>query len=142
MASTGLSLREQEELEDPNIQRAITESMRSTLPAQENGITGAGSHFGPAKRDYYEPGNWALTTFASSREIIDHPPPTKRRRLDDEPAFLRGSKETDYLAPLLTIYHSIPLAREALLARTLKVHTYGHDASWWSGSTDENTKAL
>ncbi|KAK5064947.1 hypothetical protein LTR84_000781 [Exophiala bonariae] len=142
MASTGLSLREQEELEDPNIQRAITESMRSTLPAQENGITGAGSHFGPAKRDYYEPNNWALTTFASSREIIDHPPPTKRRRLDDEPAFLRGSKETDYLAPLLTIYHSIPLAREALLARTLKVHTYGHDASWWAGSTDENTKAL
>lgn len=142
MANTGMSLREQEELEDPNIQRAITESMRSTLPAQENGVTGAGSHFGPARRDYYEPNNWALTTFSSSREIIDHPPPTKRRRLDDEPAFLRGSKDTDYLAPLLTIYHSIPLAREALLARTLKVHTYGHDASWWSGATDENTKAL
>lgn len=142
MASTGMTLREQEELEDPNFQRAITESMRSGLPAQENGVTGAGSHFGPAKREYYEPSNWALTTFSSSREIIDHPPPTKRRRLDDEPAFLRGSKETDYLAPLLTIYHSIPLAREALLMRNLKVHTYGHDASWWSGTTDENTKAL
>jgi hypothetical protein len=142
VASNARSLREQEELEDPNIQRAITESMRSTLPAQENGVTGAGTHFGPAKREYYDPSNWALTTFSSSREIIDHPPPTKRRRLDDEPSFLRGSKETDYLAPLLTIYHSIPLAREALLMRNLKVHTYGHDASWWSGTTDENTKAL
>jgi len=83
-----------------------------------------------------------MTTISSSREIIEHPPPTKRRRLNDEPAFLRGSKETDYLAPLLTIYHSIPLAREALLLQNFKVHTYGHDPSWWSGTTDENTKAL
>lgn len=142
MASNARSLREQEELDDPNIQRAINESMRSTLPAQENGVTGAGTHFGRATREYYEPSSWAMTTFSSSREIIDHPPPTKRRRLDDEPPFLRGSKETDYLAPLLTIYHSIPLAREALMLRNFKVHTYGHDASWWSGTTDENTKAL
>ncbi|EXJ80538.1 hypothetical protein A1O1_08684 [Capronia coronata CBS 617.96] len=120
----------------------MEESLRQNLPAQENGVTGAGAHFGPAVRDYYDPSNWALTTFATSREVVDHPPPSKRRRVGDEPAFLRGSKETDYLAPLLTVYHSIPLAREALLMPSMKVHNYGYDGSWWSGSTNENTKAL
>ncbi|KIV90762.1 hypothetical protein, variant 1 [Exophiala mesophila] len=133
---------EQEDLNDPELQRAMAESMRSTLPAQENGVTAAHSKFGPARREFYEPSSWALTTISTAREIVDHPPPTKRRRMDDEPAFLRGSKETEYLAPLVTIYHSIPLAREALLMRPLKVHNYGHDASWWSGTSDENTKAL
>lgn len=113
-----------------------------TLPAQENGVTSTGTQFGPANREYYDPSSWALTTFSTSREIIDHPPPSKRRRIDDEPAFLRGSKETDYLGPLLTIYHSIPLAREALLMPGLKVHAYDHDNTWWAGTTDENTKAL
>ncbi|KAI1617610.1 hypothetical protein EDD36DRAFT_459294 [Exophiala viscosa] len=136
------TLKEEEEMNDPAIQRAMAESLGQTLPAQENGVTGAGAHFGPAKREHYDPANWALTTYSTAREIIDHPPPSKRRRIDDEPAFLRGSKETDYLAPLLTIYHSIPLAREALLMPSLKIHNYGHEASWWSGTSDENTKAL
>ncbi|KAJ9647582.1 hypothetical protein H2204_000211 [Knufia peltigerae] len=136
------TLREQEEMNDPEIQRAMAESLRQNVPAQENGITGTGAHFGPANRDYYDPSNWALTTFSTAREIIDHPPPSKRRRIDDQPAFLRGSKETDYLGPLLTIYHSIPLAREALLMPGLKIHAYGHDSSWWSGTNDENSKSL
>ncbi|KAL6240533.1 hypothetical protein RBB50_012552 [Rhinocladiella similis] len=141
-AKDAKTLREQEEMNDPEIQRAMAESLRPNVPAQENGITGTGAHFGPANRDYYDPSNWALTTFSTAREIIDHPPPSKRRRIDDQPAFLRGSKETDYLAPLLTIYHSIPLAREALLMPGLKIHAYGHDNSWWSGTNDENTKSL
>jgi hypothetical protein len=136
------TLREQEEMNDPAIQRAMAESLRQTLPAQENGVTGTAASFGPANRDFYEPSSWALTTFSTSREIIDHPPPSKRRRVDDEPVFLRGSKDSDYLGPLLTIYHSIPLAREALLMPSLRIHAYGHDSSWWSGTTDENTKAL
>lgn len=141
-ASNVKTLKEQEEMNDPALQRAMAESLRQTLPAQENGVTGTGSHFGPANREYYDPSRWTVTTFSTSREIIDHPPPTKRRRLEDQPAFLRGSKETGYLGPLLTIYHSIPLAREALLMPTLRVHAYAHDGSWWSGTTDENTKAL
>ncbi|KAK5229766.1 hypothetical protein LTR72_001298 [Exophiala xenobiotica] len=141
-ASDAKTLREEEEMNDPTIQRAMAESLRQTLPAQENGVTSTGAQFGPAQREYYEPSNWALTTFSTAREIIDHPPPSKRRRIDDEPAFLRGPKETDYLAPLLTIYHSIPLAREAMLMPSLKIHAYGHENSWWSGTTDENVKAL
>ncbi|EXJ79672.1 hypothetical protein A1O3_07952 [Capronia epimyces CBS 606.96] len=141
-ASAVKTLKEQEEMNDPALQRAMEESLRQNLPAQENGVTVADTHFGPAVRDYYDPSNWAMTTFSSSREIVDHPAPSKRRRIGDEPAFLRGSKETDYLGPLLTIYHSIPLAREALLMPSLKIHNYGYDGSWWSGSSNENTKAI
>ncbi|OAP56675.1 hypothetical protein AYL99_08787 [Fonsecaea erecta] len=141
-ASNVKSLKEQEEMNDPDLQRAMAESLGQGLPAQEDGVTGTGAHFGPAKREYYEPSSWALTTYSTSREIIEHPPPSKRRRTAGEPSFLRGSKETGYLGPLLTIYHNIPLARQALLMPALRVHAYAHDNSWWSGSTDENTKAL
>ncbi|OAG43404.1 hypothetical protein AYO21_02341 [Fonsecaea monophora] len=141
-ASNVKSLKEQEELNDPDLQRAMAESLGQGLPAQEDGVTTAGTNFGPANREYYDPSSWALTTYSTSREIIEHPPPSKRRRIGGAPAFLRGSKETGYLGSLLTIYHNIPLARQALLMPGLKVHAYAHDNSWWSGATDENTKAL
>jgi hypothetical protein len=136
------SLKEQEDA-DPGFQRMVAESIQHNNSGQENGVTQGNAHFGPAKSDYnYDSGQWAMTAYASSREVIDHPPPSKRRRVDGTPAFLRGSKETGYLAPLLTIYHNIPLAREALLMPTLNVHAYAHDSSWWSGTTDENNKAI
>jgi hypothetical protein len=34
---------------------------------------------------------------------------------------------------LLTILHSIPLAREALLLRNKPLFDYGHDPQWWNG---------
>ncbi|KAJ9612384.1 hypothetical protein H2200_003981 [Cladophialophora chaetospira] len=137
------TLKEQEEANDPDLQRAMAESLKPTFPGQENGVTQTGAHFGPAKQDYkYDTNSWALTTYSTSREIIEHPPPSKRRRTGGAPAFLRGSKETGYLGSLLTIYHNIPLAREALLMPALKVHAIVHDNSWWSGATDENNKAL
>ncbi|KIW26697.1 uncharacterized protein PV07_06509 [Cladophialophora immunda] len=141
-ASNVKSLKEQEEMNDPDLQRAMAESLGQALPAQEDGVTTTGAHFGPANREYYDPSSWALTTYSTSREIIEHPPPSKRRRTGGAPAFLRGSKDTGYLGSLLTIYHNIPLARQALLMPAMKVHAYAHDNSWWSGATDENTKAL
>ena len=142
-SSNAMTLKEQEEMNDRELQRAMAESLKQSNPAHENGVTQTGGQFGPARPGYnYEPSNWALTTYSTSREIIEHPPPSKRRRLGDAPAFLRDSKETCYLGSLLTIYHNIPLAREALLMSALKVHAYAHDNSWWSGATDENTKAL
>ena len=141
-ASNAKTLKEQEEMDDQELQRAMAESLRPSFPAQENGVTQTKGNFGPAKRPHYEPNNWALTTYSTSREIIEHPPPSKRRRIRDTPAFLRGSKDTGYLGSLLTIYQNIPLARHALLMPSLKVHAYDHDNSWWSGATDENNKAL
>lgn len=131
------------DMQDEDLQRAINLSLgKPEMAEQENGVTGAGGQFGPATRASYEPSQWAMVPTATSRELVDHPPPSKRRRVEGQPAFLRPSQETGYLAALLTIYHSIPLAREALLLPAMNVLSYGYDNSWWSGSSDENRKSL
>jgi len=126
--------------EDEQIRRAMVESMKD-MP-QENGTIKAGQQFGPAQRAHYPEAQWALAPIASSREVVEHPPPAKRRRIMGSPAFLRGPPDGSYNAPLLTIYHSIPLAREALLFPSLEIYSYGHNPEWWAGTTDENTKSL
>lgn len=121
----------------------MAESMRDAK-GQENGTIHTGQHFGPAKRTHYPAEQWALAPIASSREVVDHPPPAKRRRITGQPAFLRGppGDDIEYNAPLLTIFHGIPLAREALLFPPMEVFTYGHNPDWWAGTTDENIKSL
>lgn len=132
----------QDEANDADLQRAINMSLGQEMPEQENGVTGFGQQFGKAERAYYDPVKWSMMPIASSREVVNHPPPEKRRRIEGQPAFLQGSKDTGYLASLLTIYHNIPLAREALLLPSMNVLAYGHDPSWWSGTSDENIKSL
>lgn len=114
------------------------------VKGQENGTIHTGQHFGPAKRAHYPAEQWAIAPIASSREVVDHPPPAKRRRITGQPAFLRGppGDDIEYNAPLLTIFHSIPLAREALLFPPMEVFAYGHNPDWWAGTTDENSKPL
>jgi hypothetical protein len=132
-----------DDMNDPEFQRAIKLSLgQPEMPEQENGVTGTGQQFGPATRSHYESNEWAVVPVATSRELVDHPPASKRQRIEGQPAFLRPSKDTGYLAALLTIYHSIPLAREAFLLPSMRIHNYGSDNTWWSGSTDENQKAL
>lgn len=123
---------------DADLQKALA------ISEQEAGITSAsGQQFGPANRSHYDTHRWAMTTTTTNaREIFEHPPPSKRRRISEQPVFLRGSTETGYLPTILTIYHSIPLAREALRYPPLKVHAYGYDPLWWSGTSDENNKPV
>lgn len=64
----------------------------------------------------------------------DNPLPEFRRRKAEEPAFLRPSHHSGYLHALLTILHSIPLARAALLLPPVKNVSYGYDSEWWSGT--------
>jgi hypothetical protein len=73
---------------------------------------------------------------ATTREIIENPPPANRQRNPGEPAFLRASDRGRFesLAALLTIYHSIPLAREALLLPAYQQFNYGYDPQWWAGN--------
>lgn len=127
--------------EDKDMQKAMAASMKDTT-TQENGTTSSGRYFGSADRPHYPASQWALAPIASSREVVEHPPAFKRRRVPGQPAFLRSSSDTDYNASLLTIYHSIPLAREALLLPSLHIYSYGHDPEWWSGTTNENDKIL
>ncbi|KAK1144513.1 hypothetical protein N8T08_005386 [Aspergillus melleus] len=128
----GLSLAEQEERQ---LQQAVAMSLNQNLGNQESGVTSAKpANFGRATRDHYDEGAWAMTLFNSSaREIIISPDPADRKRVGDEPAFLRPTQDNLYLGGLLTILHSIPLAREALLLRSQVLSDYGHDPQWWNG---------
>ena len=141
-ASATVNKHPQQQDEDADLQAAIKMSLGQGMPGQENGVTGTGQQFGPALQANYPPEQWSMMPIASSREVVDHPPPAKRRRIDGYPAFLRGSKETGYLGALLTIFHGIPLAREALLLPSLGVLSYGYAPDWWSGNSDENRKSL
>lgn len=128
----GLTLAEREERD---LQQAMAMSLDQNFGEQETGITNAtGPNFGPATRDHYDTGEWAMTLFnPSSREAIISPDPHDRKRTSDEPAFLRPSQEGMHLGGLLTILHSIPLAREALLLRDKVLSNYGYDPQWWNG---------
>lgn len=128
-----LSLAQREEQE---LQQAVAMSLDQGLGQQETGVTTAASEprFGKATRDYYEEGDWAMTLFnSSSQEVVISPDPEDRKRLDDEPAFIRPTQDNLYLGGFLTIVHEIPLAREALLLRNRLLFEYGHDPQWWNG---------
>ncbi|BCS12273.1 hypothetical protein ALUC_50319A [Aspergillus luchuensis] len=132
-ANKGLSLAEQEERE---LQQAMAMSLNQNLGQQETGVTTNEAKFGRATRDHYDEGAWAMTLFNStSREIVISPDPAERRRKDGEPAFIRPSHDNMYLGGLLTILHSIPLAREALLLRNRLLTDYGKDPQWWNGQS-------
>lgn len=113
---------------------------------QETGITGTHStptapHFGPATRASYEESQWALTTLPVAHEIyLDPTHPSDRQRKDTEPAFFKPSSDGFHLGPALAILHSIPAAREALLAPHLAIDDYGYNERWWSGERIEASR--
>jgi hypothetical protein len=114
-------------------------------PGQESGVTGTGQQFGPAQGEYHDTKRWAMTVSkATAREIVDNPPAADRQRIPGEPVFLRPSarRGSESLAALLTIYHSIPLAREALLLPNYQQSNYGYDPQWWTGQQIEASKIV
>ena len=121
---------------DDDIQKAMAASLQDT-GAQLNGVTGTGQQFGPANRSHYDPKEWAMmpTSNATTDEVVVHPEPEDRQREEDTPAFVRPNDQLEKLNALLTILHSIPLSREALLLRDSGLSDYGHNAQWWSGVT-------
>ncbi|KAH0562569.1 hypothetical protein GP486_002753 [Trichoglossum hirsutum] len=119
-----------EDRENAEIKRALDLS-RSEMTPQESGVT----HFGPATRVHYDNSEWALTTVRSgAQEIYPNPEPVDRRRKAGEPAFLKPSPSAHMLASFVTILHSIPLARQALLCPGHLLPDYGHNDEWWDGT--------
>lgn len=112
-------------------------SLNQNLGDQETGVTSTDEKsFGPATRGKYDEGDWSMTLFnSSSHEIIASPEPEDRKRGEGEPAFFRPSSDNAYMGGFLTILHSIPLAREALLLRNKVLPDYGHDWQWWNGQS-------
>ncbi|KKZ63681.1 hypothetical protein EMCG_01988 [[Emmonsia] crescens] len=140
--SQRMSLAEQEEHE---LQRAVALSLNAELGgngdisvdegSQETGVVSTNhTKLTPATQNHYEETAWALTLLEpATRDVCIHPDPEERKRVNDEPIFLRPSEEADYLAGFLTILHAIPLAREALLLRDKVIDDYGSDLQWWNG---------
>jgi hypothetical protein len=79
-----------------------------------------------------------MTTIAGidsqqASEIIPDLEPHERKNEDGEPRFLKQLPSGDYLPSLLTIAHSIPMARKALLSPQKTYSSYGSDSEWWKG---------
>ena len=119
-------------------------SMSQTLPDQEAGVTDvSGARFGPATRDHYDGQAWAMTwTGARAQEILQNPSPELRKRPANSPAFMKPSPAGHYLPALITILHSIPMAREALLLRDYTLPEYGHGSEWWDGLAIQTSKVV
>src|SRR5436305_263481 len=116
------------ELERREIELAIQNSVQSQ---QEIGVTNAsGQHFRRATQEDYPVDQWALTR---TSEILSDPEPIDRKREGDAPAFLKPTVSEHYLAPLITILHAIPIAREALLETSILLPSYGQNDEWWNG---------
>lgn len=73
----------------------------------------------------------------TSSAVTPDLPPEHRRRREGEPTFLRSPSGDSYLGPLLTIYHAIPLARDALLFKRFpkRDSKYGVESQWWNGES-------
>lgn len=124
-----------EQQEEQDFQQALSNSMNDVPSGQQSGITGVGQRFGPANREFYDKESWAMVPTSAAREVVHSQQPADRQRKPDEPAFLRSSPYGDRLPSLLTILHSIPLAREVLLVKELSAPRYGFDNQWWNGHT-------
>ncbi|PSK56710.1 hypothetical protein B9Z65_6334 [Elsinoe australis] len=129
--------------EDDELEKALANSRQDLgYAGQESGVVSAAgrvqSHFKPATQSQYDPSQWSMvptsaTNVHEAREIIPDVEPSARRNDGYEPRFLKHTASGDYLPALLTIAHSIPLAREVLLMRSCPQSNYGQDADWWRG---------
>jgi len=133
--------------DDALLQRAISASLQTSgvqspqglppPPPQQTGVTSSGdsgAYFGPANRTDYKPEEWAMVP-AKRRE--DDPDAALRKRSPDTPVFLRCRDEnwgSHRVGAILTILHSIPAARNALLRAGVQAdYGYGSNPSWWKG---------
>ncbi|KAI5275487.1 hypothetical protein E4T47_01583 [Aureobasidium subglaciale] len=118
--------------EDADMQRAIAASQQGST-----GVTLPNANFQPAMGDHYDPSKWSMTTVnvdsQQASEIIPDLEPHERKNEPGEPRFLKQLPSGDYLPNLLTIAHSIPMARKALLAPQKTYSSYGTDPEWWKG---------
>ena len=125
--------------EDADLAQAMALSQQ-----QETGIAkpdgseqklGNGSkYFGPANRSEYDQNSWAMVPLkADTSEIVPDLDAEHRKYVPGEPRFLKYMPSGDYLQNFLTICHSIPAAREALLMRNHVQPSYGQEEDWWRG---------
>ncbi|KAI0140569.1 hypothetical protein GGR57DRAFT_509343 [Xylariaceae sp. FL1272] len=124
--------------EDADLQRALAASAaESGIQPQETGFVDRDTdakHFGPANRHQYDIDQWAMVpTGPTANPKYSVPASSTRRREAGVPVILRQSKDHHHLAPLMSIYNQIPLAKNALLVCGRSARDYGHNPDWWRG---------
>ncbi|KAF2205841.1 hypothetical protein GQ43DRAFT_211334 [Delitschia confertaspora ATCC 74209] len=120
-------------------------SIETTID-QESGVIGAhgaaGPYFGPATKEHYDTSQWALVPTSTAAELVPDPLPSSRKREQGGLAILKPLPSGDYLPALLTLLHSIPLFRNALLAPQVLPEDYGADNEWWKGTPIQTTRIV
>jgi len=129
--------------EDAQLARAIAESQNGSSMAfqQESGVVhadGTQQSYGPVTKDQSaHDKQWGMVPISShgaSSEIVpDVERPEDRKNIEGEPRFLKNLPMGGYLPNFLTIGHSIPAMRKALLLTDYTMDQYGADAEWWKG---------
>lgn len=151
IAASGYGANTAQQQEDEDLKKAIEESLSTAqtpqatsapLPPQvtqqESGITSSSltnPQFGPANRPEYDPNEWAMVQL---KHNDPDPDPARRTRAEGVPVFLRCRSEETWkhhrVGGLLTVLHSIPAARNALLRiGDEPAYGYGNDPEWWKG---------
>ena len=103
---------------------------------QESGLVGStgAAAFRPATQSYYDNDSWALVPATKSTEYVpDAPLDAQLRR--DKPGLIKPSVADYNLPALITILHTIPLVRNALLAPDTISTDYWRGEDWWKGTT-------
>jgi len=127
--------------EDAQLAQALAASQQGDFQ-QESGVLHADGTsqqtYGPANKDQSaHDRQWGMVLSpqgASSEIVPDVERPEERKNAEGEPRFLKTLPSGDYLPNFLTIAHSIPAVREALLMRDYTMAQYGTDAEWWRGN--------
>ncbi|KAF2623949.1 hypothetical protein BU25DRAFT_164823 [Macroventuria anomochaeta] len=117
--------------------------MQSIEKGQESGVTGnAKPVFGPATRSNYDTANWAMVPATTASEYIADPLPSQRQREEGQPAILKPSPRFNYFPAMLTILHSIPQFRNALLSPAVTQDDYWVGDEWWKGNPAGRTRIV
>ncbi|KAF2715208.1 hypothetical protein K504DRAFT_457384 [Pleomassaria siparia CBS 279.74] len=127
-------------------QRSGTSSYRlndaplQSIENQEQGVIGGSKTvFGPATKETYDNREWAMVTMRDA-EILPDAAPHARKREENGPAIIKPNQ--NYLPALLTILHSIPLFRNALLTPQVSCSKYWAGEDWWKGSASAAARII
>jgi hypothetical protein len=104
---------------------------------QESGVVGGSGalqpYFGPARSEHNDTASWAMVTTSKSVEYIPDASIFHQSRDPYIPAFIKPLPNTYFLPALLTIFHTIPLYRNVLLASQVSIGDYWLGEDWWKG---------
>lgn len=118
--------------------------MATSQSLQQSGVIDSLQSFQRVDDDHHK-ADYQLTAFTGMAFDMGQSVPApaeQRQRADDEtPVFVRPSSSRDgHLSSLITILHSIPLAREVLIGRNSANIDFGSDPQWWNGARISNTE--